>query len=171
MLFEKRRVNTSKRPDGVRVLAPYKDCGDNTWKDHVPAGTCKNLQRPALTRVNQEGQEGPGPPHEPVRAMTVDYGVMPIEAVWTLLVMTKEVTPLTGKGALGKWRTQNISPAGHRARITGQKAIRCLTVVITMQFRGVCRQVLKFRAAWEDSTTKCCCCQPYSVQRKTDRTG
>jgi hypothetical protein len=69
---------------------------------------------------------------------------------------------LTGKGALGKWRTQEISTAGHSAGITGQKAIRCLTVDITMQFRGVCRQVLKFRSAWEGSSAKCCCCQPYS---------
>jgi hypothetical protein len=85
--------------------------------------------------------------------MTVDYGVMPIEAVLTLRVMTRGVTPLTGKEALGKRRTQNGSAVRTRWTLSRIAVLNitvycvlCLTGDITMQFRDGRRRLLKFRA-------------------------
>lgn len=81
-------------------------------------------------------------------------------------VMTKEVTPLTGKEAIGKRRTQNGSAVRIHRMLSRIAVLNitvycvlctvCLTGDITMQFRWVRRRVLKFRAVWEGFPAKCC---------------
>ena len=53
--------------------------------------------------------------------MSYDGWVMPAKVV--VNTTHKEVTPVGGKGALGTWRTQKDTHAGHRAGLHGSTVL------------------------------------------------
>ena len=59
-----------------------------------------------------------------------------------------------GKGALGKWWALTMIAARTLSRLSGGYLVRCRAGDITCMPRGVCRQVLKLRTAWEGSPGK-----------------
>ncbi len=76
---------------------------------------------------------------------------MPSEVVQDTALM--RITPLSGKGALGKWRALTRITVRTLGRVSGVN-LGCRAGDITCMPRGVCRQVLKPRAAWEGSPGK-----------------
>ncbi len=60
-----------------------------------------------------------------------------------------EVTPPTGKGALGKWRARRRNIGWSQNQSTDDNTDACRAERITVQPRGVCRRVLKPRVVRE----------------------
>lgn len=66
----------------------------------------------------------------------------------------EEVTPSTGKGALGKWRAPERDTGWTQCQSKGDKLKGCRAGGITKHPRGVCRRVLKPRDEWEGPSGK-----------------
>ena len=87
------------------------------------------------------------------RASRSDEGrVMPAEA--GIDAAPEEVTPSTGKGALGKWRAPDRNTLWTQCQTNGDNLNGCRAGGITRHPRGVCRRVLKPRDEWEGPSGK-----------------
>ena len=117
------------------------------------AATCKDLLYRGRTLSQQEDFGGA---HEPVLS---DEGRVTL-AETAQDAVPKEVTPSTGKGALGKWRTCDRKHPLDSEPGIGVKLPACLAGGITRRSRGVCGRALKFRLEGGGFLGKCHCCQP-----------
>jgi len=86
--------------------------------------------------------------------MSYDGWVMPAKVVVN--------TTHSGKGALGTWRTQKDTHAGHRAGLHGSTVLKVLSLAVNYVLRGVCERALKPPVRWEGCEGKCHDCQPDS---------
>jgi len=67
---------------------------------------------------------------------------------------------LSGQRALGKWRALTWTTVRTLGRVSGVNLDGCRAGDITCMPRGVCRRVLKPRAAWEGSSGKAVAANP-----------